>query len=135
MALLNWSDEYSVKIAAIDSQHKKIVELINELHTAMLHAKGKEVIGKVLEDLSSYTVFHFAAEEKLMKQYDYPGYSKQKSEHEKLSEQVKKLVEDYKSGKTIISQQVMQFLKDWLVNHIVGSDKKYSDYLNERGVK
>ncbi len=134
MALLTWSNEYSVNIQGFDSQHKKIVDLINELHSAMREARGKDVVGKILNELTSYTVFHFAAEEKIMKEHNYPGYNSQKGEHEKLTKQVVSLVDDYKSGKTVLSQEVLQFLKDWLINHIMGSDKKYSEYLNKKGV-
>lgn len=134
MSLLEWNGDFSVNIKQFDNQHKKIVNLINELHTAMLHAKGKEVLGKILNDLSDYTVFHFSSEEKIMQEYNYPGYVMHKAEHDKLTKQVAELVENYKSGKQLISQEVMNFLKKWLVEHIAGSDKKYSTYLNNKGV-
>ncbi len=134
MALMEWSKDYSVNITEFDGQHKKIVGFINELHLAMREAKGKEVMGKILDELADYTVFHFSAEERLMHQYSYPGYIKHKAEHDNLTKQVLVLVNDYKAGKSLISQEVMQFLKDWLVNHIIGSDKKYSDFLNSKGI-
>ncbi len=59
MALFNWSEEYSVNVNGLDNQHKKLVDLINELHSAMKEGKSKEVLGKIIEELISYTKFHF----------------------------------------------------------------------------
>ena len=64
MALIEWNDEYSVKVKEIDQQHMKLVNLINELHLAMKEARGREVVGKILTDLISYTKFHFSTEER-----------------------------------------------------------------------
>ncbi|MEK6737452.1 MAG: bacteriohemerythrin, partial [Planctomycetota bacterium] len=71
MALMTWNNGLSVNIKEIDVQHKKLIELINQLHGAMGEGKGKEVSGKILSDLIYYTVSHFTYEEKLFKQYGY----------------------------------------------------------------
>lgn len=134
MALIEWSEHYSVKVKNIDNQHKKLVGLINELHSAMREAHGKDVLGKILNDLTDYTVFHFSTEEKLMKDNGYPGYIAHKSEHDKLTKQVTELKDNLESGKSVISQEVLFFLKDWLLNHIAVTDKKYSSFLNNKGI-
>ncbi|MHB8578587.1 MAG: bacteriohemerythrin [Ignavibacteriaceae bacterium] len=134
MALLNWSDEYSVKIKSIDQQHSKLVDLINQLHSAMKDGKGKEVIGKVINELISYTQVHFAHEESLMSKYSYPGYVKHKSLHDELVKQVLEIEKEIKSGKTVISQDILRFLKKWLVEHIVGTDKLYTAFMNSKGI-
>lgn len=134
MALLEWSDNYSVQVNKLDNQHKKIVSLINELHSAMREAHGKEVMGKILNELTDYTVFHFSSEEKIMKDNNYPGYISHKAEHDKLTTQVKELVNNLKAGKNVLSQEVLFFLKDWLLNHIAVLDKKYSSFLNNKGI-
>jgi hemerythrin len=132
MALIQWSDEYSVQVAEIDQQHKKLVDLINELHQAMKEARGREVIGKILADLISYTKFHFSAEEKLMKNKNYPDFQNHKIEHENLTQKVLSFQEQYMDGKLSLPVEVIQFLKDWLLKHIKGSDKKYTPYLLEK---
>ncbi len=129
MALITWGDNYSVKIAGIDAQHQKLVKLINELHDAMRMAKGNEILGKIITELVDYTVFHFSFEEKLMSEAKYPGLAKHRIEHDSLKTKVRKIKSDFDSGKTVISIEVMQFLKDWLVNHIMHSDKEYSPFL------
>ncbi len=134
MALINWDDKYSVKIKEIDNQHQKLVRLINLLHDAMKEGKGKQVVGKILNDLVDYTVFHFAYEEKLFDRYSYPGGQTHKLEHNDLVQKVKKYVNDFQSEKPILPMEVMNFLQNWLINHINGTDKKYSSFLIGKGV-
>jgi hemerythrin-like metal-binding protein len=134
MALLNWNPAYSVGIKEIDKEHMKLVDLINELHDAMKSGKGKEVLGKTLNELVNYTAFHFAHEEQLFDKYGYPETAIHKKQHKELVDQVLAYKANYDSGKTIISIDIMNFLKDWLVKHIAGSDKKYTAFLNSKGV-
>jgi hemerythrin len=134
LALFNWNDSYSVNIKEIDSQHKILIGLINELHDGMKVGKGKEILEKTLDELIKYTVYHFDYEEKLFTSYKYPESSSHKMAHTSLIQQVKTLKENYDSGKTVLTMDVMNFLKDWLGNHIIGTDKKYSTFLTGKGV-
>ncbi len=134
MPLINWSENYSVSVKEIDSQHKKLVDLINNLHEGMKHGKGKEILGGVLNELVNYTAYHFSFEEKLFDKYLYPETIHHKREHQKLVEKVKSFANDFNNGRTTVSVDVMNFLKDWLINHIQGTDKKYSSFLNNKGV-
>lgn len=129
MALFNWSEEYSVNVNGLDNQHKKLVDLINELHSAMKEGKSKEVLGKIIEELISYTKFHFSAEETLMLQNKFPGLSKHKEEHEAFTKKVIEFEEKFLRGSVVLSQEIIIFLKDWLLNHIQVTDKNYSPYL------
>jgi hemerythrin len=134
MALIAWNDSYSVKVKEMDDQHKKLVDMINELHEAMKVGKGKEVIGKVLTSLADYTRRHFTSEESLMKLHGYPAYEEQKKAHNQLVIQVVEIQKKYNEG-LVQSQQIISFLKEWLINHIQGMDQKYGSYLNAKGVK
>ena len=125
MEIIKWSDKYSVGHQLIDSQHKKLVLLINELHSSMKEGKGKETLQKILDELVLYTKEHFDTEEKMMKQANYDGYAEHKAEHDKLTEKALSLQNLYRSGQVPLTLDVMTFLKDWLINHIEGSDKKY----------
>jgi hemerythrin len=134
MALLAWNDSYSVKVKEIDDQHRKLIDMINELHDAMKVGKGKEVIGKVLTALTDYTRRHFSAEENLMKLHGYPAYEEHKKSHNQLVVQVADIQKKYSDG-GVLSQEVLAFLKDWLINHIKGMDQKYGPHLNAKGLK
>lgn len=129
MSLLNWTEDLSVNINGIDNQHKKLVDLINELHSAMKDGKGKDKLGPILTELIEYTKYHFSAEEKLMQQKNYPGYSKHKNEHDIFTKKIVEFNNQYNSGSLSLSIDVLMFLKEWLVVHIKGTDKQYSPYL------
>lgn len=134
MALLTWNNNYSVNIKKIDEQHQQLINLINELHDNMKIGKGKDVLGTIIKKLADYTVYHFKTEEKLFEQYNYPENRLHTEAHNVLIAKVKALQADFSSGKAILTMDVMTFLKEWLTGHIMGSDKKYSEYLNSKGV-
>lgn len=134
MALINWNETYSVKVKEIDAQHKKLVEIINELHEKMKEGKGKQIIEKLLTDLLDYTVFHFSFEEKLLNTHSYPDYKIHVKLHSDLIDEVKSFRKKYEGGNAMLSLELMDFLKRWLVEHILNSDKQYSTHLNASGV-
>lgn len=134
MALINWSNEFSVGISSIDVQHQKLVGLVNELNDAMAQRKGKEVLEKILTGLVDYTKTHFAAEESLFRTHGYPEAVAHKMKHDELAKKVMAFQKDFHDGKSVMSVEIMAFLKDWLLNHIKGTDMKYSPFLKSKGV-
>jgi len=135
MALINWSDALSVNIKKIDDQHKRLIELVNTLHDSMKAGKGNAAIGPILSDLLKYASFHFATEEKYFQEYAYPEYLQHKKQHDELTQKTKMLNASHREGKLSITIEVMNFLKDWLSNHILVSDKKYSTFLCNKGLR
>lgn len=133
--LFPWSDTYSVKIGIIDAQHKNLVNIINELHQAMTTGHGKEELGTILSTLIKYTQVHFKTEERFMESHQYPEYVQHKSEHDQLTQTVLDFQGKFQRNELGVTIEVMGFLKDWLINHILGSDKKYAPFLNARGVR
>lgn len=125
----------SVAVQEFDDQHKKLIDLVNELDDAMRAGKSKDVLEKTLKGLISYTASHFAAEEKKMTAHKYPAYAAHKAEHEKLVAKVLQYQNDLLTGKVAISVELMQFLKDWVTQHIMNTDKKYSAFFNAQGIK
>lgn len=134
MGLMIWNDSFSVKIKEIDQQHQKLMEMVNDLNDAMSKGKGKEVVGTVLQKLISYTASHFSKEEKMMSDNGYPEYVDHKAKHDKMVAKVLSLQKDVASGKLTVSNDVMNFLMDWLQKHIKGTDMQYSGFLNSKGV-
>ena len=129
MALLTWSTEYSVAVEAIDKQHQQLFAMLNELHDAMKAGKGAQEAPRVLKNLVEYVCEHFALEEALMAEAHYPELARHKAEHDKLTSEVAKMVQDIESGKTVLSMKLQGFLRGWLQEHILGTDKKYMSYL------
>lgn len=134
MPIITWSSNLSVNVAEMDRQHRKLIDLINELFDAMSSGRGKDVIGKILAGLTEYTKTHFASEERMLQLHNYTELSTQQSEHIKLTKQVVELQKKFKSGSLSITLETMNFLRDWLQNHILQNDKKYGPYLNSMGV-
>lgn len=135
MPIITWTDTFSVKVAEIDTQHKKLVEMINKLYEAMKVGKSKDVMGEILNNLISYTATHFKTEEKYFDLYSYPEKENHKTEHKEFVETVTKFKNDFDSGNATISIELMNFLRDWLTKHINGTDKKYTKCFNDHGLK
>jgi hemerythrin-like metal-binding protein len=125
-----WSDAYSVRIPQIDAQHKGLIRLINDLHSAMAAGKGKEASGTILDELIRYTESHFKYEEGMLRQRQYSNLAAHQTEHKKLTGQVVELRERFRSARLTMSVEVMQFLKNWLANHILVHDQAYARELN-----
>jgi hemerythrin len=134
MPLITWNDTYKTSIASIDEQHKKLVGIINDLHDAMSKGQGREALTKTLNGLIEYTRIHFKYEEKLMVTHNYVGYAKHKAEHDELIQKVLDLQHMYQTQSLGLTVPIMNFLKDWLTNHIARSDKMYAPYLKSKGV-
>jgi hemerythrin len=135
MAVMQWNANLSVGVAVIDNQHQRLLAQINELSEAMKQGKGKEVLGKILTNLISYTVTHFQAEEKYFDLFRYPETSIHKREHVAFVKKVSDFKEGFEKGKLSVTIELMDFLSDWLKDHIQGTDKKYTQFFNAKGLK
>ena len=132
---ISWNENLSVKIELFDLQHRKLIELINGFYENVHKGAGKENFLLFTKSLKEYSVYHFSAEEKLMKEYDFPGFDSHKIEHNVFIEQVVFFEEKFKSGKDVVILEVINYVKDWVINHVMGTDKKYSDFLVLKGVR
>jgi hemerythrin len=132
MSLFVWNQSYSVGHAEIDEQHKQLFQMADDLHAAMLEGRGKEALSGLFTRLITYTRHHFSCEERIMRENAYPGYVQHHMEHEKLTQQVLDLQKKVASGKATVTMEIMQFLSDWLRNHIQVNDQKVSAYIKKR---
>ena len=124
-----WKNKYSVSVTSIDDQHKQLVNLINELNNAMLYEKGRDKISQIIKGLVDYTVFHFDYEEGLLKKNGYTDFDNHKKIHTKFIDAIKDFQNDFEYNEKELSKEVMDFLKRWLIEHIMGTDQKYSELL------
>jgi hemerythrin-like metal-binding protein len=129
VALIEWSDELSVSIPLIDKQHKILIRAINLLAMAVQHNSSRELMQEIFVTLRDYTDTHFAYEEELFDRFGYPGTAEHKAQHRGLLNKVVELEQRWKTGQAEIGPEVLKFLVDWLRNHILGSDMKYSSFL------
>ena len=133
MPLLVWDQSYSVGIESIDVQHNGLIQSLNELHNAMLKGKAKEVSGALLRELLAYTRNHFSAEESMLARKGYPDLAEHRKLHIELTDQVNDYVKRFESGEAAISVHLLEFLRDWLSNHIRRQDRAYSTWLAQHG--
>ena len=132
MELIKLEDNLKLDIPEIDSQHETLIGLINLLHETMLQGADRAALDKLLSQLLEHTQTHFAYEEQLMSQYNYPGYETHKSEHNRLMQHLVDLAERYKNGELLLSFAIVLELKGWAVVHIEKSDKPLGTFLNNR---
>jgi len=130
-----WDVSYAVGVEKYDNAHKVLFNMINDLADAMQQKKSRDAVGRVLNGLADYTINHFADEERSFSQTHYPEEAQHKTLHKKLLEQVSDLIGKFNAGETLIAQDVINFLNDWLINHIKGVDMRYGPHLNKHGVK
>lgn len=132
MALIEWNDKFSVQVKELDDQHKKLVELLNSLHDAMKKRESRASLNLILMQLVDYTKYHFAHEEKLMQQCNYADYAAHKQIHETLISKVNGYYSQIQNGQFMLAVELVQFLRDWVINHIGHIDKKYSPCLSAK---
>lgn len=134
MISFNWNESYSVNVEEIDAQHKMLFEILNSLALAMQVNRGREAIGYTLDSLFDYSVYHFSTEEKYFEELNYPDSFKHKQEHDRFVESLIRFRDDFKTGKNLVSVELLNFLRNWIKDHIQGSDKKFGPYFNENGL-
>jgi hemerythrin len=129
-----WKDAYCIGVPEIDAQHRRLYSLAAELHTAMNSGKGKNVLGGVLQNLINYTKSHFAAEEKLMQRCGYPDLAAHRAKHDEMTQKVLQLQHDFQAGNIMLSIEVMEYLNNWLRQHIGGTDRQYVPFVIGKAV-
>ncbi len=136
MPLIEWTPQLSVGINSIDEQHKKLINMINALNEAMLIGSSNELLGKIFSGLAAYTQKHFAYEENMFAEFGYTDSQEHKRQHNELMAQVIDLKEKFiENPQGTMSADLMLFLKRWLTNHIMKTDKEYTAFLLSKGVK
>lgn len=133
--LINWSNDYSLDIKQIDDQHRILVDLINQLYGAFKKGTAKKQFVTIIKGLVDYTDYHFGVEEKYFKDFGYEESSGHVEQHSAFVNKIKEFQKAFDAGEVTVTYDLMSFLKDWLVNHILVSDRKYIDLFKNKGIK
>jgi hemerythrin-like metal-binding protein len=134
MALITWGPKLEIGIGIVDSQHRRLVDLINQLNEAMEGGRGVAVVGETLEGLIDYTHTHFRTEEDLLKEHNYEDYDLHRREHRIFTDQIEIYRDRLDAGSLRISSEVMEYMRGWLLTHIGSSDRAYIRTLKDAGV-
>lgn len=134
MALIDWNpNKMSVGVEALDNDHRKLIQILNDLHDVVRARRDRQSIGEALHALTSYADYHFECEERLLKLSRYPGLAAHREIHDALRVKVAKIAEEWRcSPDSVVSAEVFDFLSDWLLRHILGEDMKYKAHLAPR---
>ncbi len=132
---LDWEDKYSVGVEEIDNQHKRMFEVINELLDAINTNSTEESLGHIIESLIQYKKFHFATEEKYFKEFNYDETIEHINKHKEFNDKLNTLKEKYLNYTVEFAFELVDFLEDWLLNHLMVVDQKYIKCFHEHGLK
>jgi hemerythrin len=126
--MLAWMPEYSVGIEAIDEQHQMLFRLLNDLSESI---EKKDAVDTVylVSKMQAYAIFHFSTEERLMDKYGYPEFSTHKEEHETFQARIRDFESQIKNDKLLLAQKIRDYIADWIVKHLIGTDKKLAPFL------
>ena len=127
--LINWIPSFEIGIEKIDAEHKKLVDIINDFYNVFASSQGHAEIGKVINELVNYTIFHFTAEEEMFKKSDYPDTENHIKKHVGFVNKLKDYHKEVSSGNMTTSYDMVTFLKDWLIIHIKETDTTYLPYI------
>ncbi len=124
MTELNWKPSYSVGVKQLDQQHERLLQLINEFSSENPDHSIKRCFVS-LNEIINYAQLHFASEEALLQQYNYEGLISHQKEHEAFMDTIFELNQKMADSGVDIFPDLVMFLKDWYISHVLGTDKGY----------
>lgn len=126
-----WSDAMLTGEAGIDEQHQILLNLLNSAAEQLNTSSSRLQLEEIVRDLMSYALYHFDTEEELMLAHAYPHPERNRhlQEHRNFSTTVARLHQDIVQGTLVTRDELLRFLHDWLLNHILKSDKQLGDFL------
>ena len=133
MAYFEWADDLCIDYGPIDDDHRNLVNLVNELHTATTDGRGQEVVERIMKELIAYTIEHLRREEHEMEQVNFPNLARHKIGHQHFIDNLYDLKTKYEGGSISVASKLSLVLRDWLSLHIRRSDKELKVYLQKTG--
>ncbi len=134
MEQITWTEDFSVGIARIDEQHKRLIQMINRLIAEPQTTTKSETVSDLLNDMTNYAFEHFATEEELMREHNYPHLEEHVAQHRAF----RKKTVDFCSATMLdveaVPETMLYYLRDWLVEHILKSDMAFKPFFREQMV-
>ena len=132
MEMKSWNDSYATGNKVIDAQHKALFESFDELNEAIVSGKGKDILAMIFLRLDKYSKLHFETEENYMRLCNYPDILIHIDEHKEFISQIEMYRSKYLGKDTTIPVEIFKFMKDWIINHVRFTDRKYIEYLDKK---
>jgi hemerythrin len=124
MALLHWENRYSVGIAAVDHEHQELIELVNRLYDEATKLGSKDAVLDFFGDLFKAISSHFALEERFMRERGYDQLVQHKTDHERLLDEVRDIMEDFEASDRFDERVLAQRLDAWFSRHFETHDAR-----------
>ena len=135
MEQITWTEDFSVGVKRLDEQHKQLIKMLNRLISEPYSSTKSEMVSDLLSDMTNYAQTHFKAEEELMRQHNYPHLEEHVDQHRAF----KKKTVDFCSATMInvgnVPEALLHYLSNWLVEHILSSDRAYKPFFREQGIE
>ncbi|MBF0266349.1 MAG: bacteriohemerythrin [Gammaproteobacteria bacterium] len=135
MEKINWTNEYSVGVKALDDQHKEIIRLINTLIEGSNDTVDSAITFNVLTEMMTYAQKHLDFEENLLEQHHYFDLMNHAAKHVRYLEKVAKFSFGTMARDENIPKDLLEFLQNWWLHHILEEDMQYKAFFKERGIK
>ena len=126
MSLFTWNDKYSIGSDVIDSQHKKLFDILNRLFDICVGKNDVDTVEKVMEELVSYTDYHFKYEEKHMREAGYKDLDQHIVEHNYFTNEINFTKRRQEQNISNSDSKLVEFLSNWLIQHVTEEDRKYA---------
>lgn len=130
---LKWDDNYAVGIPLFDEQHKKIMEMLNQLLDAVKHDGKTEKCRDIVNELITYSSLHFTAEEDALKKHGYPHLKKHYKEHNEIKMKISEIHKKCVEGDFLRIVEILKFITLWMDKHLKDVDMNYGPFLRAKG--
>ncbi len=134
MIQLEWKDEYNLGVDDIDKQHQKLFDYLRELRDMMRNEDTKGGIAQTLDNLYNYGVEHFTFEEQLMERIGFSALEGHRKLHTMYNQRLDEFRKRFQS-EDMMATELLVFIKEWLLNHILKEDKKYALFMKENDIE
>ncbi len=124
MAPLEWKDDYSVGVPAIDHEHRELIGLVNQLHEALASGKPETDVAEIFGDLFRAISSHFALEERFMREHRYDRATEHKADHERLLDELRDIMDDHRDGQDPSVERLTASVDAWFTNHFKTHDAR-----------
>jgi hemerythrin len=135
MEHITWTNDFSVGVATIDEQHRRLIEMINRLVKESQATTQSETVSDLLTEMTKYAQEHFATEEDLMQQYNYPDLEEHVDQHRAFKKTTANLCRATMCDFETVPETMLRYLCDWLKKHILETDMAYKPFFREQGLE
>lgn len=135
MPRIPWKESYSVGVRELDEQHQRLLEIINDLGSTREEKRDSHRFFAVLNALIKYAESHFETEERYMREHGYADFEDHREQHVLFTERIFLLQAKLEREEPRVRDEVLDFLREWHLSHVLGVDRHYIRFFAQKQVK